>query len=119
MTRKLAERNGINTRDLGMRVLQYWLSGDEPNPEGMVTKKLQAKGQCRWNYPYIFSTEDNQRGVYTANARMTLEQRRENAHLGGRFGNCVSYHLHRPRIDGLCTECATKERGETRAYNSA
>ena len=64
-TAKMAARGGVETNDLRMRVLTYWMSGVDPNPENEVTLGLQAQGACRWNHPYAFSREDNQRGGRT------------------------------------------------------
>jgi len=82
ITRKMATKSGVNTGDLRMRVLDYWMSGGD-NPEGEITIVLQAKDQCRWNFPHALSTEDSRRGVCTANGRMSPEERKQNARKGG------------------------------------
>jgi len=67
-SRKMAVRDSINIRNLQMHVLTYWMAGIEPNPEGEITRGLQARGQCRWNHPYAFTTGDAQRGGRKTNA---------------------------------------------------
>ena len=68
-TAKCAARHGIDPLDLHMRVLQYWTSGTEDCPEGALIQELQTHGQCRWNHPYAWTTEDSQRGGRTAMER--------------------------------------------------
>jgi len=74
-TAKMAARGGVALAALRMRVLAYWMSGVDPNPENEVTLGLQGQGWCRWNHPYAFSSEDSQRGGHIG------------GHIGGRMGN--------------------------------
>lgn len=60
-TAKCAARDGVPLAELRQRVLRRWISGEE-NPEGEVTRALQARGQARWNHPYAFSNADSRKG---------------------------------------------------------
>lgn len=57
-TAKMAARGGVETTDLRMCVLAYWMSGIDASPENGVILDLQDRGECRWNGPYAWSTED-------------------------------------------------------------
>ena len=61
-TAKCAARDGVDLTSLRMVELQTWTSDADGNPEGRVTRALQAKGQCRWNFPHTLSHEDTQKG---------------------------------------------------------
>ena len=63
-TTKMAARDGVATGDLQMRVLAYWMSGVDPNPENEMTLGLQARGWCPWNSRYVFTRQDNQVGAH-------------------------------------------------------
>jgi hypothetical protein len=95
-TAKIAARGGVKTDDLRMRVLAYWISGVDQNPEGEVVLGLQVQGWCRWNHPYALSTEDSRRGGRISGRKLadsgwhqTLEGREAHsraARIGGRMG---------------------------------
>jgi len=107
MTRKLAARNGVETSDLRMRILAYWMSGGD-NPEGKITSVLQSQGQCRWNFPHTLTTADCRKGMSRmsredharggrasggiAFRRITPEQHRKNSRKGMRTANARMTH---------------------------
>lgn len=72
-TKKMAQKNGIQTSRLHMRVLRYWTSGIDRCPEAEIARQLQADGQCRWNGPYTWSPEENRRGRMTTKERHRSE----------------------------------------------
>lgn len=86
MTMKCAARQGIRTADLRMHILCYWMAGSEPNPEGKITRGLQARGQGRWNHPHAFSTEDSQKGGRIRMLKMSREDRARAGRIGGPIG---------------------------------
>lgn len=89
-TAKMAARGGVETSDLRMRVLAYWMSGVDPNPENKIMLGLQAARQCRWNHPYALSSEDTQRGG------------RAGAHkMHETWGKTPEGHAHHVRIGGI------------------
>ena len=81
-TAKMAVRGGVETSDLRMRVLAYWISGADLNPEGEIVLGLQMQGQCRWNHPYAFSTEDNQRGGRIGMSKVSREDHARAGRIG-------------------------------------
>lgn len=105
LSRKMAARCGIDTADLQMRVLAYWISGVDPNPEGEITLRLQAQGWCRWNFPHTLSSEDSRRGARVVSERMTHEERsdrsRAGAHNQAREGKVRGGHIGGLRVREL------------------
>ena len=121
LTRKMAAKNGVNTADLRMRTLAYWMSEDG-NPEGEIVLTLQSQGQGRWNFPHTLSSGDCRRGAqnqpHEARVRCGRNQPLEAKARGGRIG--AQNQPHEARVRGGQTSMAKwtpKERLASAAWS--